>query len=95
MYLDGKTEKMFSIPIGGRHFSLELASQFNIPLESAELLKETKGKLLFNSYEGEDSVELEELSLYLSRKVFIQTLEKTAERLLNQIKTVLSYMNNL
>jgi len=89
VYLDGKTEKIFSIPIGGHHFSSDLASQFNIPLESAELLKETKGKLLFNSHEEEESVELEKLSLYLSRKVFIQTLEKTAEKLLNQIKTVL------
>ena len=87
MYVNGKTETMFSIPMGGYHFSLAIASQFNISLESAELLKEEKGKLLFESYEEkEESIELAVDSLYLSRKFFIQTLESKAEELLGQIK---------
>ncbi len=85
VYLNGRTEKMFIIPIGGYHFSQDLASQFNLSLESAERLKEAKGQLIFNSYAEENSIEWEE-SLYLSRKIFSQTLEKTAEKLLDQIK---------
>lgn len=86
VYLNGKTEKMFCIPIGGRDFSLALADQFNIPLEEAELLKEKEGQLLFGSYEEGNSIEAENSSLYLSRKLFVQTLEKTAENLLDKIK---------
>ena len=89
VYINGKIEKMFFIPIGGHHFSLDLASQFNIPLEEAELLKETKGQLLFGSYEEKDSIELPNTSVYLSRKLFVQTLEKTAEKLFDQIKAEL------
>ena len=89
VYIKGKIEKMFSIPIGGNHFSLDLVSQFNIPLEEAERLKETKGQLLFGSYAEKDSIELTNASVYLSRKLFAQTLEKTAERLIEQIKSEL------
>ena len=90
VYHNGKTELMFSLPIGGERFSSDLASQFNISIEEVELLKETKGKLLFQSYEEkEDSIELRNGSTYLSHKLFVQTLEKTAEELLKQIKDVL------
>lgn len=93
VYYNGKTEKMFSIPMGGYHFSSALASQFNLPLEEAELLKETKGKLFFNSYDEKNSIEAVSASLYFSRKLFTQVLEKTAEELLEKIKTMLIHHN--
>ena len=89
VYFNGKTEKMFSIPMGGYHFSESLASQFNISLESADFLKETEGGVFFNSYKDEDSIELSSASLYLSRRAFVRNLEKTAEKFLDKIKTTL------
>ena len=90
VYHKGKTAKMFTIPLGGYHFSTALCSQFNISLEMAEHLKETKGQLLFSSYDKEDPPITAKKDLYLSRKLFIQTLEKTAEELLEQIKHTLT-----
>ena len=89
VYLNGKIEKMFLIPMGGKNFSQALASQFNIPMEEVEFLKEKEGQLLFGSYEEGDSIEAVNTSLYLSRKLFVQTLEKTAENLLEKIKSVM------
>ena len=86
VYLNNKIENLFIIPLGGHHFSQALARQFNISLESAELLKETKAQLLFGSHGAEKSIEVPHSSLYLSQKIFAQTLEKTAENILNQIK---------
>ena len=90
VYFDNKIDMMFSIPIGGEHFSLDLTSKFNIPLEDAELLKNNEGTLFFQPYEGkEETIDFGNGSLYLSKKIFTQTLEKTAEKLLNQIKSTL------
>ena len=87
VYKGGKTEEMFVVDMGGHDFSLALAEQFNIPLESADRLKEEQGQIFLKSYEGEgDTIELAALSLYLSRPLFIQTLEKTAEKLFEKIK---------
>ena len=92
VYFNGETSAMFSIPIGGEHFSLALTQQFNISIEESEILKETKGKLLFQSYEEEeDSIEVGNGSLYLSHKLFTQTLERTAENFFKQIKNALSH----
>lgn len=89
VYLKGKTKKMFSIPIGGYHFSQALSSQLGISLEDAEFLKETKGQILAGNSELEGSLQIENTSLYVSQKVFVQILEKTAKELLEQIKRVL------
>lgn len=93
VYHKGKTVKMFSIPIGGYHFSAALCTQFNISLEMAEQLKETQGQLLFSSYEKGEAPITANKDLYLSRKLFIQVLEKTTEKLLEQIKQTLTSHN--
>ena len=94
VFLDGQIEVLFSIPLGGWHFSFDLSSQFNISVLQADFLKETKARLFSKSHKAdEESIELEGESLYLSRKLFIQTLEKTAERLLQKIKSSLSEKN--
>ena len=86
VYSNNKIESLFVIPLGGHHFSQALARQFNISLESAELLKETKAQRLLSSCGEEESIKLPHSSLYFSRKVFIQTLEKAAENILNRLK---------
>lgn len=91
-YHEGKASVMIAIPTGGDHFSEELANQFHISKEEAENLKEEKGHLLFQNHEGEEeSIETSNGSLYLSKKLFSQTLEKTAEKLLQQIKEALNH----
>lgn len=91
VYLNGKIKKMFSIPMGGCHLSQALANQFDLSLESADLLKKQKGQLFSSSYESSDSIEWVKSSLYLSYKVLIQTLDKSVEQLLEQIKDKLVY----
>lgn len=90
VYVGGKISSMFCIPTGGSHFTSALADQFNIPFEEAESLKEKEGRLLFGSYEEGDSIEAENSSLYLSRRLFTQTLEKAVEHLLGKIKMELT-----
>ena len=91
-YHKGKALAMISIPIGGDHFTEALANQFHIPKEEAEYLKETKGNLLIQTFDQEEaSLEVSNGSLYLSRKLFSQTLEKAAEKLLQKIKESLDH----
>ena len=85
-YSKGKAIVMTSIPIGGDHFTKALADQFHISKEEAEDLKERKGSFLQTYPQKEESIEASNGSLYLSRKLFNQTLEKTAEKLLQKIK---------
>ena len=87
VYADGKTQKMLSLPLGGKDLSQGLASKFNISIEEAELLKEQHGQLFCN-FSNEESLPAH--NLYISRKLFIETLQKLSEELLNKIKQQLS-----
>ena len=81
----GKTEAMFSIPIGGWHFTQALALKFNLTFEVAEKLKLKEGNLFSEPYGPESAIDSGS-SLYLPRKLFAQTLENQAEDLLQNIK---------
>ena len=86
IFKDSKIKKVFSFPLGGFHFTKALSQTFHISMEQASLLKEKHAQLLFDSYDETDTVLIPDTEVYVSKKLFIQTLEKKAEELLSLLK---------
>lgn len=90
VYHQGKILATFIINMGGDHFTEALAQKFHIPKQEAEHLKETQGQIFYD--DTSKDLSMQALSdLYLSRKLFSQTLEASAEQLLQKIKQTLDH----
>ena len=86
VYQKNKIQHLFSIPMGGQNLTQALADQFQLPLSSAERLKQKYGQLLFKAEGESESFHCSETGAYISRKRFSQTLEGVFEKLLSAIK---------
>lgn len=86
VYNEGRILNMFEINMGGNDFSRAVANQFKISLPEAEKLKIQYGRFFSQNISEEDQIEIGNQGLFLSYKSFIQTLEKTAIKLLHSAK---------
>ena len=86
VYQEGRIQSMFEIPIGGAKFSRDLADRFKIPFHVADRLKKRHGGFLSHGISLEEQIEVPEEELFLSRRIFVETLEKTAEKLFFALK---------
>ena len=85
VYKNNKIQKLFSIPLGGFHFTQTLARDFNLSFDTAENLKHEFGQVLCH-FKEEEAVEIKDSDLYLSRKKLSQCLENILEKFLIEIK---------
>ena len=86
VYKNHKIESLFSIPLGGFHWTQVLAKSFQLSIEQAEQIKHKYGQVLAHFSSAEESIELKDSNQYLSRKQISQCLESLFEKLLEEIK---------
>ena len=86
VYKNNKIESLFSVPLGGFHWTQALAQSFSLSLELAEQIKHKYGQVLAHFSADEETIEIKDSNQYLSRKQISQCLEDLFEKLLGEIK---------